>query len=406
VPGETNPFPDATCPAASWPDADYPAAPYPGASPDCSFVHLDAVARRLEPDPTRFAGWRVPAGSEDPASPTDPAGSDDPARWLDLDDWLAARGAPPLAARLPVLSYGSNRCPSKITWLREQLGLTGPVVVLDAVTEGVAAVWAAGLRARDGQRPAVLAAAPGVVERHAVWLATPEQIAVLDRCEGRGTRYRLARLRTGRVRTADGAVLERPWCYLAAGAVRAPLLVAGAPVRCAELAQEQARDLVGVPADGDGLAADEVTGNPQPDEWPAALFGYGLLQPGRSGWPLVAPHAAGPGRPARARGSRYDTGLGWPAMLLGTDPHVPGTVTPLLDPARLLPKLDEYEGADYRRVRLTLPADGSGDNPGDAAVTWAYVWIGDRSRLRRTDPPGDPGISDRRSGEESPQSPG
>jgi gamma-glutamylcyclotransferase (GGCT)/AIG2-like uncharacterized protein YtfP len=373
-----------------FPDAEYPADPYPGASPDCSFVHLDGVGHRLEPDPTRHAGWRV-LGAATP----NPAGTD-------LDDWLAARGALPLAARLPVLSYGSNRCPSKITWLREAFGLAGPVVVLDVVTEGVAAVWAAGLRQRDGQRPAVLAAAPGVTERHAVWLATREQIAVLDRCEGRGTRYRLARLRTGRARTADGALLERPWCYLAAGAVRAPLLVADAPVRCAELGQRQARELTGVPADGDGLEADEVTGAPHPDEWPSALFGYGLLQPGLSGWPLVAPHAAGPGRPALARGSRYDTGLGWPAMLLGTAPDVPGTLTPLIEPARLLPKLDEYEGADYRRVRLTLPADG----PHDSVVSWAYVWIGDRSRLRRTDPPTDRGISGRRSGEKRFESPG
>ena len=70
------------------------------------------------------------------------------------------------------------------------------MVVLRARTTGVAAVWAAGLRYRDGQRPAVLVAAPGVREEHAVWLATPEQIAVLDRCEGRDDRFRLARLRT------------------------------------------------------------------------------------------------------------------------------------------------------------------------------------------------------------------
>ncbi|HEV7787801.1 MAG TPA: gamma-glutamylcyclotransferase family protein [Pseudonocardia sp.] len=342
-------------------DADYPGDPYPGATPDCSFVHLDGVARGLDPDPTRHSGWRV---------------STDGGRVEDLDDWLAARGAPPLAARVPVLSYGSNRCPSKITWLRRRLGLTGPVVVLDVLTEGVAAVWAAGLRARDGQRPAVLAAAPAVTERHAVWLATPAQVAVLDRCEGRGERYRLARLRTGRVRGADGTVFDRPWCYLGAGPVRAPLLVAGTPVRCAELRQQDARWLSGTAAATDGLDADEVTGAPHPDQWPAALFGYGLLQPGRSGWPLVAPYAAGPGRAAHARGTRYDTGLGWPAMLLGEHPDVPGTLTPLRDPVGLLPALDEYEGPDYRRIRLTLPRDG--------AVTWAYAWVGDRGRLRAT----------------------
>ena len=55
--------------------------------------------------------------------------------------WLAARGAAPMAGRLPVLSYGSNRCPGKITWLRRELGLgADPAVVLQARTEGVAAV--------------------------------------------------------------------------------------------------------------------------------------------------------------------------------------------------------------------------------------------------------------------------
>jgi gamma-glutamylcyclotransferase (GGCT)/AIG2-like uncharacterized protein YtfP len=386
VPGSTKLFTDADCPAD----------PYPGVTPDCSFVHLDGVAHRLDPDPTRYAGWRVATGGDpggnlggdtDSDTDHDPDGGDtsdgNPNRGEDLDDWLAARGAPPLAARVPVLSYGSNRCPSKITWLRRQLGLAGPVVVLDVVTDGLAAVWAAGLRARDGQRPAVLAAAPGVTERHAVWLATPAQVAVLDRCEGRGERYRLARVRTGRVRGADGAVFDRPWCYLGAGPIRAPLLVAGAPVRCTELPQRDARELSGTAAATDGLAADEVTGAPHPDQWPATLFGYGLLQPGRSGWPLVAPHAAGPGRAANARGTRYDTGLGWPAMLLGERPDVPGTLTPLCDPVELLAALDEYEGSDYRRIRLTLPADGT--------VSWAYVWVGDRGRLRAAGPYDTPG---------------
>ncbi|MFB9924805.1 gamma-glutamylcyclotransferase, partial [Amycolatopsis halotolerans] len=34
--------------------------------------------------------------------------------------------APPgWRSRTPVLAYGSNACPSKITWLRTELGLTG-----------------------------------------------------------------------------------------------------------------------------------------------------------------------------------------------------------------------------------------------------------------------------------------
>lgn len=225
-------------------DAEYPADPYPGAAPNRSFVHLDAVGHVLRPDPCHPAGWRV--------GPTD------------LDAWLAQHDAAPLTDRLPVLAYGSNRCPSKITWLRAELGLAGPVVVLAAVTEGVAAVWAAGLRRRDGQRPAVLAAAPGVTERHCVWLATNDQLAVLDRCEGRGVRYRLARLRTGRIRTENDAQVTHPLCYLGLAEDRAPLLVDGAPVRCAEVAQLAARALRGIPAPRDGLDADEVTGPPRP----------------------------------------------------------------------------------------------------------------------------------------------
>lgn len=344
-------------------DAEFPADPYPGAVPAWSFVHVDGTAHRLDPEP-----WRVGP--------------------VELDRWLTARGAPPAAARVPVLAYGSNRCPSKITWLRRELGLgADPVVALRARTTGVTAVWAAGLRHRDGRRPAVLAAAPGVEEQHVLWLATPEQIAVLDRCEGRDDRFRLARLRTDRdelapvatvparrrrttrgvaVRTEDGAAIEDPWCYLGHGAVRRPLLVHGRPVRCAEVAQAPARDLDGEAAPGDGLDAETVRGDPHPDEWPAALFTYGLLQPGQESWRLVGPHAAGGARPARVPGTVLDTGRGWPAWLPGESGTVPGTVVPLRDPATILPELDAYEGPDYERIRVVVPADGT--------VCWAYAW--------------------------------
>lgn len=348
------------------PDSDYPADPYPGAVPDCSFVHLDERSHPLRPDRAAPSGWRVDGD--------------------DLDEWLATHDAAPLAGRVPLLTYGSNRCPSKITWLRRELGLTGPVVMLRATTRDVAAVWAAGFRTRDGQRPAVLAAAPGTVEEHGIWFATPEQIEVLDRCEGRDDRYRLARPPIT-VRTEDGGLVERPWCYLALGAIRQPLLTGAdeMPVRCADVAQHDAVGLVGRPATDDGLNAETVQGAPNPDQWPAALFGYGLLQPGRVGWPLVAPHSHGDPRPATAHGAVYDTGLGWPAMLLtgldaaarteGPDEAktVPGTLVPLRDPETLLPVLDRYEGPDYRRVRVTLT---------DGTIAWAYLWIGDRTILR------------------------
>jgi gamma-glutamylcyclotransferase (GGCT)/AIG2-like uncharacterized protein YtfP len=335
-------------PSEPWPDSAFPDDPYPGAVPPFSFVHVDGAAHELRPDP--HGGWQA-AGTP-------------------LDDWLLARGAPVAAERVPVLAYGSNRCPSKISWLRRELGLgAGPVVVLRARTRGVAAVWAAGLRQRDGQRPAVLAAAPGVAEAHAVWLATPAQIAALDRCEGRDERFRLARLRTGagvEVRVEGGARIEDPWCYLGHAATRRPLLSGGRPVRCADLPQAAARDLTGLPAAGDGLAADTVLGAPHPDEWPAALFTYGLLQPGRSGWHHVAPYAAGPPRPATVAGTVFDTGRGYPGWLPAGPGRTPGTVVPLRDPAALLPALDAFEGPEYRRVRVVVPDDG--------AVCWAFAW--------------------------------
>ncbi|MFC7660480.1 hypothetical protein ACFQV8_34465 [Pseudonocardia benzenivorans] len=167
--------------AGPYADEDFPADPYPGTVPPTSYVHADGV------------GYALVRGRV----------QDEP-----LDGWLAARGAAPTTGRLPVLAYGSNRNPSKISWLRATLGLGAePVVVLRVRTRGLAAVWAYGLRTRDGARPAVLAAVPGVEEDHVVWLATPEQVAVLDACEGAGPggdgRYRLARLHTGEIRTRD-----------------------------------------------------------------------------------------------------------------------------------------------------------------------------------------------------------
>jgi gamma-glutamylcyclotransferase (GGCT)/AIG2-like uncharacterized protein YtfP len=332
---------DARC------DTDFPADPYPGAVPPFSFVHLDGCSRPLTAD----RGWRV-GGAE-------------------LDVWLAGHGAAPLAGRVPLLTYGSNRNPSKITWLRRALGLDGPVVVLRARTEGLAAVWASGFRARDGQRTSVLGAAPGAVERHALWFATPEQVAVLDRCEGRDDRYRLARLGTGAVHTEDGMRVEAPWCYLGLSAIRRPLLVDGAPVRCADLDQAAALALSGDPAPDDGLAATTVTGAPQPDEWPAAVFVYGTLQPGEPAWRLLAEHA---GRPHRARVAGWlgDSGNGYPGLVGDGAGTAPGWVVPVRDPVALLPRLDAYEGPEYRRVRVA--AD-------DGTACWTYVWTAGENLL-------------------------
>ncbi|MCU1625720.1 MAG: hypothetical protein JWP64_669 [Pseudonocardia sp.] len=360
----------------TWPDAAYPAVPYPGAVPPTSYVHDDGVGHPLVHDASACSGWR-----------TGPGGTD-------LDTWLAERRAPALAGHMPVLTYGSNRNPSKISWLRRELGLRGPVVVLRARTEGVSAVWAHGLRVVDDQRPAVLAAAPGTREEHSVWFATGQQLDVLDVCEGRGSgRYRLARLHTGTVTTEDGAVLDDVLAYLGRAEIRRPLLVDGARVPCSAVGQTAARALAGEPGPGDGLDATTVEGNPAPEDWPARLFVYGSLQPGGRAWGRLAPALAGEPHRATLPGTLLDTGFGYPAMLREPGPGVPGWMIPVRDPAALLPELDAYEGPQYVRVRVVMPETGE--------VCWAYVWTAgvagfrpvsggwpDRHSARRASPAG------------------
>ncbi|UVS76846.1 gamma-glutamylcyclotransferase [Actinokineospora sp. UTMC 2448] len=333
-------------------DADYPAAPYPGTRPPTSFVHTDGRGFPLAPDPAALSGWRV--------------GADD------LDAWLAARSCPPLADRVPLLSYGSNACPSKLTWLRAAHGLGGPVVVLRARTSGLSAVWAAGLRVVDDQRPAVLAAAPDAVEDHALLMVAEEQLAAFDKCEGRGDRYHLATVATGTVSTEDGGAWDRVLAYAGAREIRRPLLVRGAAVPCSAVSQEDAVHLVGTPAEDDGLAATPVSGPPDPRDFPGSLFVYGTLQPGAAAWHLMAPHADGPARPASLSGALYDTGFGYPALLRGAGSVVSGWSVPLRSGAALA-ALDEYEGPQYARVRVVLT---------DGSVAWTYVWLRPVSGMR------------------------
>ncbi|MEV1295595.1 gamma-glutamylcyclotransferase family protein [Pseudonocardia sp. NPDC049635] len=349
-----------------WPDSAFPADPYPGSRPGVSFLHDGAhdggSTTPLTADPTAPSGWRADGRC--------------------LDGLLARSGAVPLAGRVPVLAYGSNANPEKISWMREHRGLTGPVVALQVRVEGLAAVWSAGRRVVDDQRPATLAAVPGAVEEHVVWLAAPDQFTALDAVEGRTAappRYRLARIATGSVTIPEtGAVLDRPYAYVAPGRPtgvartdRRPLLVHGAPVRCAQVGQADAAVLTGAPG-ADGLDARTVTGAPDPDGWPPRIFVYGSLMPRQRAWPLVRGHAD-PGtlpRPAfLPAGGVADTGRGYPALNLDGNSGVPGYVVELADPVLALPALDGYEGPEYRRIRVVLD---------DGAVCWAWLWTAPR----------------------------
>jgi gamma-glutamylcyclotransferase (GGCT)/AIG2-like uncharacterized protein YtfP len=340
----------------SFADEDYPAVPYPGRRPPVSYVHDDATGWELTPDPVASSGWR--------------------ADGRDLDDWLATRNAVPLRERVPVLCYGSNACPSKITWLRDALGLDGPAVLFRARCTDLAAVWASGLRVVDDQRPATLAALPGNTEDHAIWFATLDQVAVLDRCEGRGERYRLARVDTGEVRLTDGTVVDGPLAYVAAAPRRLPLLAGGErgkPVRCLDVPQSGAAALVGTPASADGLTVREINGPPAPEDFPGRVFVYGTLRPDASDWWRLEPHATGNPHATALPGTLFDTGLGYPALRLGDGPGVSGWVVDLAQPASALSILDEYEGDEYSRVRVALPG---------GRLCWTYVWTGPIAGLR------------------------
>ena len=65
-------------------------------------------------------------------------------------------------------------------------------------------------------------------------------------------------------------------------------------------------------------------------------------------------------------GAVFDTGRGYPGWLPDATGSTPGVIVPLRDPAALLPALDAYEGAEYERIRVVVPADGT--------VCWAYAW--------------------------------
>lgn len=333
-------------PPLSFTDADFPDDPYPGTRPDSSFVHDGGTGWHLRPDPVTPWRWRTGDGT-------------------DLADWLHERGASPLAARVPVLAYGSNANPAKVTWLRRTFGLAGPVVVLRVRCAGLAAVWAAALRVRDDQRPATLIAKPGHEEWHAVWLATPEQVRVLDECEGRGVRYRLVRLGSGTITAEDGTELDGVLTYTAASDLRAPLLVDGQPVLCTDVPQADAAALVGVPG-RDGLTVTPVDGDPAADDWPDRVFVYGTLRPGDTHWRLISPYVIGEPVETTLTGTLYDTGLGYPALHQTGAGLVPGWTLRLRESARALPELDDYEGPEYRRVRVV---DSNG------RLCWTYLWI-------------------------------
>ena len=99
-----------------------------------------------------------------------------------------------------------------------------------------------------------------------------------------------------------------------------------------------------------------------------AIFVYGTLMPGRLRWPLIEPHVVGR-REATISGSLLDTGRGYPGVRLDGLHLVHGWRLVLGANAApsAIQRLDQIEGADYRRVVV----------PTSAGPAETYEWLRD-----------------------------
>jgi gamma-glutamylcyclotransferase (GGCT)/AIG2-like uncharacterized protein YtfP len=110
------------------------------------------------------------------------------------------------------------------------------------------------------------------------------------------------------------------------------------------------------------------------------VFVYGTLLPGEERWPLLAPFAVA-WEAASVRGALFDTGYGYPALVLvlegDTVGEVPGVVVEL-DPERVdaaVRLLDRIEGAGhlYRRVEVRTRV----------GPAFTYEWLGGTDGMLR-----------------------
>ncbi len=150
-----------------------------------------------------------------------------------LDDWLASEGQPVLAERMPVLSFGSNRCPAKV--VRQG----GPFVNLECETTGLAAVWSHGIRG-DGQTVATLISAHEHESVFFLSMCTEADIELLDVVEGEGHRYVRVPLDPAQLVLDDGSSPEAATAYVGAHPTRWPVAGAdGHPVLLTTMTQRE-----------------------------------------------------------------------------------------------------------------------------------------------------------------------
>lgn len=213
------------------PASAYSEEPYPGQRPTTSYVQLGKDVHVV--DVSKGEGpWRM-AATEEP-----------------LDSWLQSQGASSMAARTPLLSYGSNACPSKLIRLRTENQLSGPVVMTRCTITGAGAAWCAGTRQADGSVPATLMPAP-VIEQDFLWWVDVTQWDALDACEGshssRPGWYDLVILDPAICQVHDEIDTEvrKVHAYVGATQTRLPMLGGdGLSVLVTDLSQSDARELL------------------------------------------------------------------------------------------------------------------------------------------------------------------
>ena len=109
-----------------------------------------------------------------------------------------------------------------------------------------------------------------------------------------------------------------------------------------------------------------------------SVFVYGSLLPHGERWPLLAPFAAARWD-ATVRGTLWDTGYGYPALVLDDAGVVPGVLVELVpqtadEAVRLLDRI-EVDGHLYRRVDVAT----------SAGPAFTYEGLGSVDGFRRID---------------------
>jgi gamma-glutamylcyclotransferase (GGCT)/AIG2-like uncharacterized protein YtfP len=330
---------------------------YPGMRPTGSFVVFDSRVLPVRPSRTD-SGWQVLAD--------DTNGVPD-----DLDDWLDSHGQVPISQRLACVGYGSNLNPNQV----QGFGEGTAVVVLRALTVGLATAFCNKTR-WDKQFPAgVVAADPARAEDHGIVLLDPHQLDTLDDKEGQGSCY----TRTGISRSGPplACVLENGTAISGAlplylqDSARPVALENGQPVLFTDVRQAD----FGTVAKADethehGLDTSWIAGLPPLDAEPLPVFAYGTLQPGQRFWDYIAEFVDRT-EPASITGHRLETDLGYPGLQLD---HPDATTIPgtLLHPRpdaihEAMQEFDRIEGHPGLYARHLVRVD-------DGRLAWTYLW--------------------------------